>query len=123
MFLNCAAEIQDTLKAENQNLPPGRRTAFCIDVNFGDVMGKGEQIDGEGVKRRRGWRISQQARAEAAEVMRISPRLTLASIAKSASLHPRWLIDERMAGLKSKFCGQHDETQAHGRSVRRCLGL
>jgi adenylate cyclase len=42
----------------------------------------------------------QEARAEAAEVMRINPRFTLTSIEKAARLHPRWLIDERKAGLK-----------------------
>ena len=40
-----------------------------------------------------------EARAEAAEVMRINPHFTVASIAKAARLH-RWLIDERKAGLK-----------------------
>jgi adenylate cyclase len=41
-----------------------------------------------------------EARTEAAEVMRISPHFTLASIGKVSSLHPRWIIDDRKAGLK-----------------------
>ena len=36
--VNCAVEIQATLKAENRNLPPGRRMEFRIGVNSGDVM-------------------------------------------------------------------------------------
>jgi adenylate cyclase len=47
--VNCAVEIQDTLKAENQNLPPERRMQFRIGVNSGDVMVEGEQIYGDGV--------------------------------------------------------------------------
>ena len=47
--VNCAVEIQNTLKAENQNLPPGRRMEFRIGVNAGDVMVEGEQIYGDGV--------------------------------------------------------------------------
>src|SRR5262249_18611798 len=47
--VNCAVEIQDTLKAENQNLPPARRMEFRIGVNLGDVMMEGEQIYGDGV--------------------------------------------------------------------------
>jgi adenylate cyclase len=47
--VHCAVEIQDTLKAENQNLPPGRRMEFRIGVNSGDVMVEGEQIYGDGV--------------------------------------------------------------------------
>src|SRR6516225_3422172 len=47
--VNCAVEIQDTLKAENQNLPPGRRMEFRIGVNSGDVMVEGDQSYGDGV--------------------------------------------------------------------------
>src|SRR5215470_4700444 len=47
--VNCAVEIQDTLKAENQNLAPERRMHFRIGVNSGDVMVEGEQIYGDGV--------------------------------------------------------------------------
>ena len=47
--VNCAVEIQDTLKGENQALPPERRMEFRIGVNSGDVMVEGEQIYGDGV--------------------------------------------------------------------------
>ena len=47
--VNCAIEIQTTLKAENQNLPPQRRMEFRIGINLGDVMIEGEQIYGDGV--------------------------------------------------------------------------
>ncbi len=47
--VQCAIEIQTTLKAENANLPPGRRMEFRIGVNLGDVMVDGEQIYGDGV--------------------------------------------------------------------------
>jgi adenylate cyclase len=47
--VNCAVEIQDTLKGENQTLPPERRMEFRIGVNSGDVMVEGEQIYGDGV--------------------------------------------------------------------------
>src|SRR5499427_345358 len=36
--VNCAVEIQNAIKAENSNLPPGRRMDFRIGVNSGDVM-------------------------------------------------------------------------------------
>jgi adenylate cyclase len=43
----------------------------------------------------------QDARNEASEVMRISPHFTLAANEKTiARLHPRWIADERKAGLK-----------------------
>jgi adenylate cyclase len=47
--VQCAVEIQTTLKAENVNLPPERRMEFRIGVNLGDVMVDGEQIYGDGV--------------------------------------------------------------------------
>ena len=47
--VNCAVEIQTTIKAENANLPPTRRMEFRIGVNLGDVMVEGEQIYGDGV--------------------------------------------------------------------------
>jgi adenylate cyclase len=40
--VQCAAEIQSTLKSENGNLPPERRMEFRIGVNLGDVMVDGE---------------------------------------------------------------------------------
>jgi adenylate cyclase len=47
--VQCAVEIQSTLKSENANLPPDRRMEFRIGVNLGDVMVDGEQIYGDGV--------------------------------------------------------------------------
>jgi hypothetical protein len=47
--VNCAVEMQDTLRAKNQNLASGRRMEFRIGINLGDVMVKGEQIYGDGV--------------------------------------------------------------------------
>ncbi len=47
--VQCAVEIQTTLKAENANLAPDRRMEFRIGVNLGDVMVDGEQIYGDGV--------------------------------------------------------------------------
>src|ERR1700758_4165973 len=47
--VQCAVEIQTTLKAENGNLPPERRMEFRIGVNLGDVMVDGKQIYGDGV--------------------------------------------------------------------------
>ena len=47
--VQCAVEIQSTLKAENANLPAQCRMEFRIGVNLGDVMVDGEQIYGDGV--------------------------------------------------------------------------
>jgi adenylate cyclase len=47
--VQCAVEIQTTLKSENANLPPERRMEFRIGVNLGDVMVDGQQIYGDGV--------------------------------------------------------------------------
>src|SRR5215471_3182854 len=47
--VNCAVEIQSSLKAENMGLPSERRMEFRIGVNSGDVMVEGEQIYGDGV--------------------------------------------------------------------------
>jgi adenylate cyclase len=47
--VQCAVEIQTTLKAENANIPPEHRMDFRIGVNLGDVMVEGEQIYGDGV--------------------------------------------------------------------------
>src|ERR1700740_762591 len=47
--VQCAVEIQTTLKAENATLPAERRMEFRIGVNLGDVMVDGEQIYGDGV--------------------------------------------------------------------------
>jgi adenylate cyclase len=45
--VQCAVEIQTTLKTENAPLPPERRMEFRIGVNLGDVMVDGEQIYGD----------------------------------------------------------------------------
>jgi DHA1 family tetracycline resistance protein-like MFS transporter len=47
--IQCAVEIQATLRAENADVPPERRMQFRIGVNLGDVMVEGEQIYGDGV--------------------------------------------------------------------------
>jgi adenylate cyclase len=47
--VQCAVEIQTTLKAENASSSPERRMEFRIGVNLGDVMVDGEQIYGDGV--------------------------------------------------------------------------
>src|ERR1700730_9968287 len=47
--VNCAVDIQTTLKAENAKLPPERRMEFRIGVNLGDVMVEGDQIYGDGI--------------------------------------------------------------------------
>jgi adenylate cyclase len=47
--VNCAVDIQTSLKAENASLAPERRMEFRIGVNLGDVMIEGEQIYGDGV--------------------------------------------------------------------------
>jgi adenylate cyclase len=47
--VQCAVDIQTTLKAENANMSPDRQMEFRIGVNLGDVMVDGEQIYGDGV--------------------------------------------------------------------------
>jgi hypothetical protein len=47
--VQCAVEIQTTLRTQNASLPPDRRMDFRIGVNLGDVMVEGEQIYGDGV--------------------------------------------------------------------------
>jgi adenylate cyclase len=47
--VQCAVEIETTLKSDNANQPPERRMEFRIAVNLGDVMVDGEQIYGDGV--------------------------------------------------------------------------
>jgi len=47
--VECAVEIQTTLKSENGKLPPDRRMEFRIGINLGDVIVDGEQIYGDGV--------------------------------------------------------------------------
>ena len=47
--VECAVEIQNTLKSKNESLPPKRRMEFRIGVNLGDVVVDGEQIYGDGI--------------------------------------------------------------------------
>jgi adenylate cyclase len=47
--VQCAVEIQTTLKVENASLPSERRMEFRIGINLGDVIVDGEQIYGDGV--------------------------------------------------------------------------
>ena len=47
--VNCAVDIQNGLKAENESILPERRMEFRIGVNLGDVMVEGAQIYGDGV--------------------------------------------------------------------------
>jgi adenylate cyclase len=47
--VQCAVEIQTTLKAENASLPSERRMEFRMGVNLGDVVVEGEQIFGDGI--------------------------------------------------------------------------
>jgi adenylate cyclase len=47
--VECAVEIQATLKAENASLPPERWMEFRFGVNLGDVVVDGEQIYGDGI--------------------------------------------------------------------------
>src|SRR5262244_2737494 len=47
--VQCAVVIQQTLKAENAQLPAARQMEFRIGINLGEVMVEGEQIYGDGV--------------------------------------------------------------------------
>jgi adenylate cyclase len=47
--VQCAVDMQATLKSENANLHSNRRMEFRIGVNLGDVMVEGDQIYGDGV--------------------------------------------------------------------------
>ncbi len=47
--VRCALEIQRTLAAENENLPPDRRMLFRIGIHLGDVIVEGSKIYGDGV--------------------------------------------------------------------------
>ena len=44
-----AVEIQNVLKAKNEDLPENRRMIFRIGVNLGDVIQKEDRIYGDGV--------------------------------------------------------------------------
>jgi len=47
--VQCAVEIQNILKAKNEELPENRRMIFRIGVNLGDVIQEGDRIYGDGV--------------------------------------------------------------------------
>ncbi|MBW2202743.1 MAG: tetratricopeptide repeat protein [Deltaproteobacteria bacterium] len=47
--VQCAVEIQNILKAKNEDLPENRRMIFRIGVNLGDVIQEGDRIYGDGV--------------------------------------------------------------------------
>jgi adenylate cyclase len=47
--VECAAKIQEDLKAKNARLPQNRRMEFRIGINLGDVIDEGERIYGDGV--------------------------------------------------------------------------
>jgi len=47
--VECAREVQSTLKSENASLPPERRMEFRIGINLGDVIVDGVQIYGDGI--------------------------------------------------------------------------
>ena len=47
--VQCAVEIQNVLKAKNDELPENRRMIFRIGVNLGDVIQEGSRIYGDGV--------------------------------------------------------------------------
>jgi class 3 adenylate cyclase len=44
-----AVEIQEELRAKNEELPENRRMEFRIGINLGDVIEEGERIYGDGV--------------------------------------------------------------------------
>jgi adenylate cyclase len=47
--VRCSVEIQQLLKAKNDDLPKSRRMEFRIGINLGDVIEEGDRIYGEGV--------------------------------------------------------------------------
>jgi len=47
--VQCAVEIQQVLKAKNDELPENRRMEFRIGINLGDVIEEEERIYGDGV--------------------------------------------------------------------------
>ena len=47
--VECAVNIQEELKKENDELPESRKMEFRIGVNLGDVVEDGERIYGDGV--------------------------------------------------------------------------
>ncbi len=47
--VQCAVEIQEVLKAKNEEFPENRKMKFRIGINLGDVIEEGERIYGDGV--------------------------------------------------------------------------
>ena len=47
--VQCASEIQREMAARNRDEPEGRRIAFRIGVNLGDIIVRGDDIYGDGV--------------------------------------------------------------------------
>jgi tetratricopeptide (TPR) repeat protein len=119
--VNCAVEIQTGLQAENASIAPERRMEFRIGVNLGDEMGRYQEavpllkqnlaaypnnlvshlfLASTYVELGR----DQDASAEAAEIMRISPHYALASLPnhgdKHEALNQRVRSDLLKAGLK-----------------------
>ena len=47
--VRCGVEIQEALQTRNEGVPEGRRLAFRIGINLGDVMVDGADILGDGV--------------------------------------------------------------------------
>jgi adenylate cyclase len=47
--VRCAVEIQQALKAQNDELPDQRKMKFRIGINLGDVIVEGERLYGDGV--------------------------------------------------------------------------
>jgi hypothetical protein len=126
--VQCAVVVQTTLKAENTNLPLDRRMELRIGINLGDVIVEGEQIYGDGVNiaaHNKALRYmpnylfvhtglaavyseigrEEEAKAEAAEVLRLNPYLSLEGRKerlpyKDPAQTERFLAALRKAGLK-----------------------
>jgi adenylate cyclase len=47
--VRCGVQIQEDLKASNEELPPDRKMEFRIGINTGDVIQDGDRIYGDGV--------------------------------------------------------------------------
>jgi adenylate cyclase len=47
--VRCAVEIQDSISAENRDLPKAKQMWFRIGINLGDVMVDGDNLYGDGV--------------------------------------------------------------------------
>ena len=63
--VECAREIQSTLKAENASLPPERRMEFRIGINLGDVIVDGRRSTATVSTSRHVWRAWRNRAASA----------------------------------------------------------